>query len=152
MDQHLLSFIVRWIHVVSMALLLGGGIPVLLFALDSKKPGQPSLLAALVAKYESVFWFAIGIQVITGIGNLGSFGAGLPDVHSLWGAKLLVKLVVVTLFVGFSLVRTLLTTRLGFCINSMPAARSAKTYEGVYGISALLLVAIVLMAEALAHG
>ncbi|MGE5262501.1 MAG: hypothetical protein ACM3S0_03900, partial [Acidobacteriota bacterium] len=49
-------------------------------------------LVVAAQRYELLFWFAIGVQVITGIGNLGSFGAGLPPPDSAWGLKLTIKL------------------------------------------------------------
>ena len=152
LDQHFLSFWIRWIHVISMAFMLGGVMLLFALVIDSHKTERNSFLLVIARKYESFFWLAIGVQVITGIGNIGSFGAGIPSVTSDWGIKLLLKLIFVVLFVLLSLVRTLLATRLESNKNPIAWRTTREVLKSMYSLTAIVLGAIVLMAEALAHG
>ena len=158
-DHHFLSFLIRWAHVGSMAFLLGGAI--LVWGLSSKSDaldqgGHNRLLIFAAEKYEMFFWVAMGIQVITGIGNLGAFGAALPDASTAWGVKLTIKLLAVLIFFVLSLLRTFLFTRLSACLSaagngtiSMPLS---KIFQGFYGGTVLALAAILILAVYLAHG
>ncbi len=150
--QHLLSFFIRWIHVVSMSVLLGGVLLFLTVLYESKQEAPKEWLTGLARRYEWIFWLALGTQIITGIGNIGSFGAGVPSATSPWGAKLFIKLLVVTLFVVFSLVRTLITVRVDVCVPMLQLGRASSFLKGAHGLSAIVLVTIILLAEALAHG
>ncbi len=152
LDQHLLSFAVRWIHVISMSLLLGGALLFVAVIYDSAQSSPKEWLTGMARRYEWIFWFAIGTQIITGIGNIGSFGAGVPPPYSAWGAKLMIKLIVITFFVILSLVRTLVTVRVDACAPALQTNRVSNFLRDAYGLSAAVLVSIVLLAEALAHG
>lgn len=152
-DPHLLSFWIRCIHVVSMAFLLGGAL-YLWAAASGKLPldEHNRLLLYLSHRYELFFWLAIGVQVITGIGNIGSFGTGLPGPASPWGIKLILKLSAVLIFILLSLPRSIFIDRssaagiaAGLCI---PAGRLRRLYV----FTALFLAGIVVGAEYLTHG
>lgn len=180
-DPHALSLLVRWVHVASMALLLGGA--VLLWGLSLRAGSLPAaeqdrLLLFVAGRYETFFWAALGLIVITGIGNLGALGLALPAANTAWGGKFVVKLALVLLFVPLSLVRTLLIVRLdapvrpapamalpstGLMpdaapmhvqdgIDSAPASPQVRVLRYVYGGTSLYAVGILLAAVLLAHG
>src|ERR1700694_3622577 len=91
---HALSLFVRWAHVAGMAAILGGAL--LVWWLGVRRHGADGRIVVDVAeRYEWIFWAAIGLQVMTGVGNLGAFGEALPPPASGWGTKLIVKLVAV---------------------------------------------------------
>ncbi len=125
-DQHLLSFVIRCIHVMSMAFMLGGAI--LCWGLsrpDAPTPDQyPRLLVLVTQKYEFFFWTAIGIQIITGIGNIGAIGTGLLGPTSAWGLKLTIKLFAFLLLMLLSLPRTTFNARLN--LVQLQIAQRAK--------------------------
>ncbi len=149
-DPHLLSFWIRCIHVVSMAFLLGGAL--LLWATSSRKPPldeQNRLFLFLSHRYELFFWLAIGVQVITGIGNIGSFGTGLPGPASPWGVKLILKLSAVMIFVLLSLPRSIFIDRVS---NLQLPTSNFQSSRRLYVFTALFLAGIVVGAEYLAHG
>lgn len=94
--------LVRWIHFVALAAVLGGALAVAL-------PDGPS--PALARRYEYVFWVAIGLVVVSGVGNVGTLAPAVPDAGSRWGRLFGIKLLgVVGLIVG-SLVRTAVAVR-----------------------------------------
>lgn len=155
LDQHFLSFWIRLVHVISMACLLGGAVLLMILIWDAVRPEKSEHNAWLVIaaqRYEWLFWLAIGVQVITGIGNIGSFGAGLPPPDSAWGIKLTIKLLMVALFIPISLVRTIVVARLSTPQQAAPSMPVAMVLKGAWGFTSVFLGAIVLLAEALAHG
>ncbi len=153
-DHHTLSFIVRWIHVCSMAFLLGSAL--LLFALAFKPtlpdPGeQARLLLAVAQRFELLFWVAIGVQVITGVGNLGAFGQSLPAPGSVWGIKFFAKISIFLIFMLLSVIRSLLLIHLSGRASGIDTARLARLSRGIYGSTGLTLATLVLLAVSLAH-
>jgi uncharacterized membrane protein len=153
--QHLVFFLERSIHVASMAFMLGGTL--LLWVLAHRSRGldeddHPRLLQFAAEKYEFFFWIAIGLQVITGIGNLASLGADLPAPQTAWGIKLTIKLSLVLILILLSLVRTVLVIRLGLRAFGATTLRLPSLFETIYGSTTLVLITVVILAEALAHG
>lgn len=87
-----LHLAIRTVHVLAMALLVGGAAG--LWAAARRTPDD---LHALATGYEWLFWAALGVLVLTGVGNLGALGA--PGPATRWGQVLLAKLALVTAFV-----------------------------------------------------
>lgn len=129
-----------------MAIVLGGAL--LLWSLSVQEE-QPMLRAA--EQYERLFWAAIGLLVVTGIGNLGVFGAGLPASVTVWGTKLTLKLFAVLLFMLFSLIRTLLVAQFAD-VQSKIDDDSSSLIRRLYAGTTLFLIVILLLAVSLAHG
>lgn len=152
MDSHALSFVIRWVHVVSTTLLLGGaGLIALLAARGSvKQDGRAWLKFA--EGYEGWFWLALGIQVLTGVGNLGAFGAALPTSDTAWGTRMMLKLGAVLIFVLFSLLRTTLIVLFDNAEGIALRAPLSRFVTVAYASTALILVAVLWLAMALAHG
>jgi uncharacterized membrane protein len=151
LDLHLL---VRYVHVAAMALMLGGAL--LLWGLSVRAPtaepdAQRRLLRFGAQRYELLFWLALGVIVMTGVGNLGAFGAALPNVGTAWGTKFILKLGLVLLLVLLSLARMLFVARLGAAQpEGSPAA--ATLCRNLYGGTTMFVLAILFLAVALAHG
>jgi hypothetical protein len=150
-DPHTLSFLIRSLHVAAMAILLGGAL--LLWASASGLGhSEPGASIGVAVSYEGLAWLALGLLVMTGIGNLAALGPALPPPQTSWGQRFLLKLALVALLIVGSLLRTLLVVRLA----AEPAnARGASgwallraAYAGTAGLAALVL----LVAVALAHG
>ena len=155
LDPNALGLLIRWIHVGSMAVLLGGA--VLLWALcEQRGVPQPAqhhrLVLAVAGTYEWVFWIAMGLVVITGVGNIGAFGRGLPGAQTTWGTILTVKLGIVLLLVVFSLVRTLLIRGLSTAGKEGSSTRPRIVVRGSYAGTLLLVAAVLTMGLVLAHG
>ena len=150
-DLHLL---IRYLHIIAMALMLGGAL--LLWWLSvhvSTTDGdtQQRLMLYGARRYELLFWLALGVIVMTGVGNLGASGAALPSPQSAWGAKFISKIGLVLLFTLLSLMRTLLVARLGTASAEVLPVRPAG-FHYVYGGTTLFLLAILFLAVSLAHG
>jgi uncharacterized membrane protein len=149
-----MSFLVRFIHVGAVSLLLGGALLIaLLFLFLRSRPvtAGDGVLLELVKVYEWAFWAAVAMVVITGLGNLGRFGEGLPEPGSEWGQDLTLKLLLVMSFLMVSLVRTFSValvllqdtgSQLESCFNVLPR---------LYWLTAALLAGVLASAVALAH-
>lgn len=134
-----LHLAIRTAHVLAMALLVGGAAG--LWAAARRTPDD---LHALATGYEWLFWAALGVLVLTGVGNLGALGA--PGPATRWGQVLLAKLALVTAFVLGSAVRSLAVAR------TDRATPLAAWGERAYGLTTVTLLALVVLAEVLAHG
>jgi len=135
-----LHIAVRTVHVLCMAGLVGGAATVWLSA---RRRLDGSLV--LAQTYEWGFWAALGVLVATGIGNLGALGA--PGPATRWGEVLLVKLSLVALFVLASAVRTLAVVRI-----DAGSTAAIDWHRRAYGLTTVALLALVALAEVLAHG
>jgi hypothetical protein len=143
---HALSLFVRWAHVAGMAAILGGAL--LVWWLGVRRNRASSAVVLEVAeRYEWIFWAAIGLQVMTGVGNLGAFGQALPPSASGWGMKLIVKLVAVLALAVLSVPRTLAVVAMAGDAGPRPGLLSA-----LYGGTAAYVVGIAGLAVWLAHG
>jgi hypothetical protein len=59
---------VRWIHVLAMAVALGGAV----LAWGVSRVADTETTLAVATTYEFAFWAALGALVMTGVGNLGA--------------------------------------------------------------------------------
>lgn len=178
MDAHALSLAVRWLHVAAAATLLGGAL--LVWALTWRTaPGSAETLLLTAGTYEWGFWGAVGLVVMTGVGNLGAFGGALPGPETTWGARLAWKLLAGVMLLLLSLVRTLLVARLlhqrHAGLSLLPRWRHGGPHPGggvdlraaagagagdmrlfalqaSYAATALAVVAVLGLAALLAHG
>lgn len=129
-----------------MAAILGGAL--LVWWLGVRQKGANAGLVVTVAeRYEWIFWAAIGLQVMTGVGNLGAFGEALQPSTSGWGTKLIVKLVAVLVLAIASVPRTLAV--LAMSGEKTPRPRLLSAF---YGGTTALVVGIAGLAVWLAHG
>lgn len=130
---------VRTLHVFGMVVLLGG-------AAAAWHLGRtaPRAVLSFARRYEWAFWGALGVLVVTGVGNLGALGAPGPGTR--WGTVLLAKLGLVVAFVLGSVVRTLAVAQID---RERPAPALVRR---AYGATTTALVALVVLAEVLAHG
>lgn len=142
----LLSLGIRTLHVLAVALLVGATAAVW-HRLRYESTGG----LALAERYEWAFWAAVGLLVLTGVGNLGAIGVPGPSTD--WGRTLVAKLVLVLAVVCGSAVRTLVVVRTGERTDGgdVPAP-VRRTLGRAYGATTGLLLAVVVLAEVLAHG
>lgn len=139
---------IRFVHVVGMVVLLGGS-ATLWRVLGWDRPG---VALDVAARYEWLFWGAVAVMVVTGVGNVGAFGEGLPGPRTAWGATFAVKLAGVAGLLAGSFVRTVLADR---CreLRTLAAKREAvRRLRVSYAATAGYLVVLVALAEVLAHG
>jgi hypothetical protein len=148
--------VVRWLHLVAMAVLVGGaamvwgslrvGVGEMEGDGEGKKDGDRSGLA-VAATYEWLFWGALGVIVLTGVGNLGALAPFVPGPSTGWGTVFAVKLAAVGGLLVGSLVRTL-----GVLRWRTPGPTDGDRLRRTYVATTLYLVALVGLAEVLAHG
>jgi hypothetical protein len=132
---------VRWIHVLAMAVAVGGAA----LAWGVSRAADAETTLAVATTYERAFWGALGVLVMTGVGNLGSLAPAIP--RGRWGVALLAKLGLLLLVLGGSAVRS----------EAVRAARDATspaltTLERGYALTTLALTALVALAAVMAHG
>jgi hypothetical protein len=141
-----LSLFVRWAHVAGMAAILGGALLVWWLGV-ARKGADAGMVVDVAERYEWIFWAAIGLQVMTGVGNLGAFGQALPPSASGWGTKLVVKLVAVLALAVLSVPRTL-------AVVAMAGVKQPRSglLSALYGVTTAMVVGIAGLAIWLAHG
>lgn len=140
------ALLVRTLHVLAMAALLGGAA---LLAVVAARTRGPAWLDA-ARGYEALFWGAAGLLVLTGVGNLGAYGDALPPPGSPWGGAFLAKVAAVLLLLPLSMVRTLAVALAG--ARPELSEGGALRLAAAYAATALLAGGIVVLAVGLAHG
>ena len=143
---HALSLFVRWAHVAGMAAILGGALLVWWLSLRRNRANH-GMVVDVAERYEWIFWAAIGLHAMTGVGNLGAFGDALPASASGWGTKLIVKLVAVLALAVLSVPRTLVVVTMAGEERPRPGVLSA-----LYGGTTAIVAEIAGLAVWLAHG
>lgn len=139
---------VRWLHVLAAAVALGGA-TLTWWSLRTAVADDATALA-LSAGYERAFWAAMGVLVLTGVGNLGELAPFVPGADTEWGVAFTAKLLAVAAVLALSLLRTLVVQR---CRRADALRRGGvRALELGYGATAAALAAVVLLAEVLAHG
>ena len=138
-----LHLLVRTAHVLGMVALVGGSAGAW-YALRA----TPRALVPALSRFECVFWGAMGVMLVTGVGNLGALGAPGPGTG--WGALLTVKLSVVLCVVVGSMLRTLAVLRADREALRRPDAR--RRIEASYAATTGAFLLLVVLAEVLAHG
>jgi len=149
-----MSFLVRWLHVTSVAFLFGGALLIFIllhFASANRDASARRLLFDLMRAFEWGSWASLGVVIATGVGNLAYFGASLPEPRSEWGRELTLKLGLVLAFLVFSAVRTLAVTAAANQPEDSLSRRSERRLGTLYGITAASVGAIAGVAVALAH-
>lgn len=143
---HPSSLLIRWVHVLAMAVLLGGA-ALLWGALREgyRENHEPALHAATT--YEWLFWAGAGLLVVTGIGNLGALAPAIPAVGTVWGRTFTVKLLAVVVLLVGSLPRTM-----AVALAAGASSPSTDRLRAAYATTALYLLFVVALAEVLAHG
>jgi putative copper export protein len=144
-----MTFFIRFVHVGAASFLFGGAALIFVFVLlnrgDRASNSNASLMRLLTA-YEWAFWLCAALLAITGIGNLAAFHSALPGPETDWGGTLLIKLSVVLVLLVLSGVRS-------SCLvlaRRTPDLRQ-PALEGLYGATAVFVVAIAGLAISLAH-
>lgn len=149
MDVHLA---VRFAHVLAAAVIVGGALLCWVLAIQGHgdgdaRPAQVSAFGFAAERYEWAFWMALGLIVATGVGNLGAYGEALPPPGSAWGRVFALKLMLVTVLLLGSTVRTLAVAR----IAAGDGQTSLATLRNVYAATALTAMGVIAFAEYLAH-
>lgn len=152
MASSLVVIVVRWLHVLGMALILGGAVLTwghLRFFVGTVHASREQGLGSLWA-YEWLFWGSIGVLVMTGVGNLGALAPRLPAPDTRWGMTLSIKLLAVLGFLLLSIVRLIVLHAYGRTSN--PATGAQQRLRQGYGLTALYAGGLLVLAEVLAHG
>jgi len=143
MDHQSVALVIRWLHVAAMATVLGGAVLLSWLAVR----GARTTMVEVAVRYEQLFWAALGVIVMTGVGNLGAFGLALPAPETTWGGTFVLKITAVVLLIALSLPRSLVVARL-----AGGAHASTTTMRWLYGGTAGMLGGIAALAVWLAHG
>ncbi|WP_254273487.1 CopD family protein [Haloarcula marina] len=140
----LVSLAIRTLHVLAVTVLVGGTVALWY---GYRSGALTSLRAA--RQYEWLFWALLGVLVLTGVGNLGALGPPGPATD--WGRTLLVKLLVILGLVLGSAVRTLSVVRVSDHLDRATGRSTHTAFGRAYGVTATALLALVVLAEVLAH-
>lgn len=140
-----LHLAVRTVHLLSMVALVGAS-AVAWYAF--RTPARPA--RATLLRVECAFWALLGLLLATGVGNVGSLGAPGPGTR--WGGLLATKLLVVLGVVLGSFLRTSLVLRAPAGDELRRESEFGTVLEGSYLATTVSLLAVVVLAEVLAHG
>jgi len=150
MAAALASFGIRGLHVLSVAVLASGALVVTdLLARDDRDADAFALSAA--AAYEVASWIALGVLVMTGVGNLGAIGQGLQWAVSPWGVVFRLKLGAVALLLIVSALRT---TAIAILLSEgevVLSGRRRPVLKTLYWVTLPLALAIAVAGVTLAH-
>jgi uncharacterized membrane protein len=149
-----MSFLVRWLHVTSVAFVFGGALLIFIllhFASGNRDASARRVVHDLMRAFEWGSWASLGVVIATGVGNLAHFGEGLPEPRSEWGREFTLKLVLVLAFLMFSAVRTIAVATVASQPDETPSPRVQSRLGTLYGVTAALVASIVAVAVALAH-
>ena len=149
------SFVVRWVHVLGMVVVVGGSASLCIMLLSNRGEGEPVWESARLRAamgYEWAFWAAIGVLVLTGVGNAGAFAGHLPTPETVWGWKFVAKLFGVLGLIVVSFLRTCLVAQWGRGQGPRFGHPAPHMIGGAYAATVFLAVAILSMALSLAHG
>jgi hypothetical protein len=145
-----LWFAVRYLHVASATLLVGGASTILLWSAVRTAADVPAALPIAVV-YEWMFWSVAGLTAATGVSNLGLKGEGLLGPDTGWGTALTVKLSTAILLLCLSVVRTHVVVRCAAAPDLSPR-RTRVVLGTLYGLSVMTLLGAVWLGLGLAHG
>lgn len=153
-DPHTLELAYLLLHLVGMAVLLGGALMVALVPVGAGPASDDpagSLLGG-AARYERLFWVIVALQVLTGIGNAGMLGSAMPGPATAWGGLFTVKLALVLAVLVASLVRLGVVARIIGTPGARMTERGCRLLRSLYLGTALFFGAVVLLAVRLVHG
>jgi uncharacterized membrane protein len=149
-----MAFLVRWLHVTSVAFVFGGALLIFIllhFATANRDASARRLLFDLMRAFEWGSWASLGVVIATGAGNLAHFGESLPEPRSEWGRELTLKLGLVLAFLVLSAVRTLTVTTAASRPEDALTGKAERNLATLYGVTAATVGSIVAVAVALAH-
>jgi hypothetical protein len=144
-------FAIRYVHIVSVALLSGGALTVCALAASSAAIVEPKPALMLAVAYEQAFWLAAGVTVATGVSNLGMKGDGVLGPDTGWGAALFVKLAGVAFLLTLSLIRSDFVARCA-APTHQHSRRARAVLISLYGGTAVTLFGVTWIGLGLAHG
>lgn len=148
-----MSFLIRYLHVTSASLLFGGAVLLFLLCYTNRRrrPESRQVLLELMSLYEWAFWAAAGLLVMTGVGNLGSYGANLPEPDTSWGDKFIVKLLLVVAILLLSAFRTMSVAIVRLSEGAATVRNGMNTLGALYAMTAVLAMGAIGLAVMLSH-
>lgn len=152
-DSAHIALIIRFVHVISAGILIGGS--TLVWVVARKFPKDAMSLRSFITtveQYEWIFWGTIGLLVMTGVGNLGSFGTHVPEHATRWGHTLSFKFIGTICLLLISLVRTLLICQVMAAKNRQLTPTGVGILRQFYAGTTILTTLLILLALSLAHG
>jgi hypothetical protein len=142
---------VRALHLLAVAGLVGGaGLTWLQFRRVAEA-GDGTAALSLAETYEWLFWVAVGLVALTGVGNLGAMAPAVPT-EGAWTTTLVVKLGLLLLFLVASVWRTLVVVGTRGDDDSSASSRALGVLQWSYAGTTAVLVTLLALAEVLAHG
>ena len=145
-------FAVRYVHLASVTLLVGGSFVVCALCASSRAARDSGAALAAAALYEWAFWSIAGVTVATGVSNLGLKGQGLLGPGTSWGTALSIKLGAVLLLLALSLVRSDFVIRWRAVTDNGASGRGRMILSALYGLTLAVLLAALWIGLGLAHG
>ena len=137
-----------WVHLGAVAGFLGGHLMVTVvirpLARDAS-PGDADLIRRVGRRFKSLAWVSLVLLIVTGFFNLLNEG-GSARIESAWGGVLMLKLLLVFVMIGLSIVHDFILDPYGSAATRGPAARTARREATAARVQvAIVVVAIVIL-------
>lgn len=145
-----------WVHLAALAAFLGGHLMLTVvirpLARNASAEGA-DLVRRVGRRFKSLAWVSLVLLIVTGFFNLLNEG-GSARIESVWGGVLMLKLLLVLVLIGLSVVHDFILDPYGPGATRGPAARAAARDASAQRVQALIVVvtiSILLVAAYLAR-
>lgn len=144
-----------WVHLVALVVFIGAHVflGLVVRPLAAASPESADLLRRIGRRAKTLSWGALVLLLLTGFFNLLNEG-GSARIESAWGGVLMLKLLLVLVLIGLSVVHDFILDPYGPGADRGPATRvaaRARTAARVQFAIIILSVAVLLVAAYLAR-
>jgi uncharacterized membrane protein len=145
-----------WVHLAALAAFLGGHLMLTVVIRPlarSASPEQSDLVRRIGRRFKSLAWASLVLLIVTGFFNLLNEG-GSARIESTWGGVLMLKLLLVLVLIGLSVVHDFILDPYGPGALKGPAARTAArdiSARRIQGLIVAVTIGILLVAAYLAR-
>jgi putative copper export protein len=137
-----------WVHLVALAAFVGGHLVLTVVVRPMARGASPDgvdLARRVGRRFKSLAWVSLVLLIVTGLFNVLNEG-GSARIESAWGGVLMLKLFLVLVMIGLSIVHDFILDPYGPAAERGPAARTARREATAARVQvAIVVVAIVIL-------
>ncbi len=137
-----------WVHLAALAAFLGGHLMLTVVIRPLARDASPDaadLARRVGRRFKSLAWVSLVLLIVTGFFNVLNEG-GSARIESAWGGVLMLKLFLVLVMIGLSVIHDFILDPYGPGAGRGPAARAAGREATAARVQvAIVLVAIVIL-------
>ena len=137
-----------WVHLVALAAFLGGHLMLTVVIRPLARDASPDgadLIRRVGRRFKSLAWISLVLLIVTGSFNVLNEG-GSARIESAWGGVLMLKLFLVLILIGLSVVHDFILDPYGPTAGRGPAARAVSREATAARVQvAIVVVGIVIL-------